>query len=158
MQQKVSEGTLTVSGSNDVLTMALGPEHPGRVRAAGTGVSTLKYFNLPRQRRVKFEDKFEERLRTIVQEEQLKFEARTQQLVAAERENILNQVRQLLPNFDATMIKQSTPPFPIQGQEQSPKNPMSDKASCSGAIGVKAINFEEENNNAEQAGEEKMVS
>ncbi|VVA32893.1 PREDICTED: PRUPE_6G193600, partial [Prunus dulcis] len=32
LQKQVSEGTLIVSGSNDVLTMALGPEHPGRVR------------------------------------------------------------------------------------------------------------------------------
>ncbi|CAL8152643.1 unnamed protein product [Prunus armeniaca] len=32
LQKQVSEGSLTVSGSNDVLTMALGPEHPGRVR------------------------------------------------------------------------------------------------------------------------------
>ncbi|CAL8988333.1 unnamed protein product [Prunus brigantina] len=32
LQKQVSEGSLTVSGSNDVLTMALGPEHPRRVR------------------------------------------------------------------------------------------------------------------------------
>ncbi|BBH07214.1 hypothetical protein Prudu_019087 [Prunus dulcis] len=37
LQKQVSEGTLTVSGSNDVLTMALGPEHPGRVRGVGAG-------------------------------------------------------------------------------------------------------------------------
>ncbi|CAL2228499.1 unnamed protein product [Prunus armeniaca] len=29
IQKQVSEVTLTVSGSNDVLTMALGPKHPG---------------------------------------------------------------------------------------------------------------------------------
>ncbi|CAL9010840.1 unnamed protein product, partial [Prunus brigantina] len=32
LQKQVSEGKVSVSGSNDVLTMALGPEHPGRVR------------------------------------------------------------------------------------------------------------------------------
>ncbi|CAL2246419.1 unnamed protein product [Prunus armeniaca] len=32
LQKQVSEGTLTISGSNDVLTMALGPEHPRRVK------------------------------------------------------------------------------------------------------------------------------
>ncbi|VVA34696.1 PREDICTED: transposon, partial [Prunus dulcis] len=32
LQKQVSEGKVSVHGSNDVLTMALGPEHPGRVR------------------------------------------------------------------------------------------------------------------------------
>lgn len=158
MQQKVSEGTVTVSGSNDVLTMALGPEHPGRVRAAGAWVSTSQYFHLPRKQRVKFADQLTESVRKIVREEQLKMEARTQQLVAAERENMLNQLRQLFPNFDPTMLKLSTPPFPIQGQDHSPKNPMSDKASCSGAIDVRALNFEDENANAEPQQDETMVT
>ncbi|CAL9012147.1 unnamed protein product [Prunus brigantina] len=35
LQKQVSEGKVSVSGSNDVLTMALGPEHPGRVRGVG---------------------------------------------------------------------------------------------------------------------------
>ncbi|CAL2257850.1 unnamed protein product [Prunus armeniaca] len=36
LKKQVSEGTLTVSGSNDVLTLALGtPEHGGRVRGVG---------------------------------------------------------------------------------------------------------------------------
>ncbi|CAL9000672.1 unnamed protein product [Prunus brigantina] len=39
LQKQVSEGSLTVSGSNDVLTMASGPEHPGRVRGVGAGIS-----------------------------------------------------------------------------------------------------------------------
>ncbi|KAI5338456.1 hypothetical protein L3X38_017727 [Prunus dulcis] len=68
LQKQVSEGTLIVSGSNDVLTMALGPEHPGRVR----------------------------------------------------------------------------------GQEQSPKNPMSNKESCSGALDVRVLNFEDDNAKDEQ--------
>ncbi|CAL8993752.1 unnamed protein product [Prunus brigantina] len=49
LQKQVSEGTLTVSRSNDVLTMALGPEHPRRVRGVGAGIFTRQYFNLPRQ-------------------------------------------------------------------------------------------------------------
>ncbi|BBH05550.1 hypothetical protein Prudu_016974 [Prunus dulcis] len=31
LQKQVSEGKVSVYGSNDVLTMALGPEHPGRI-------------------------------------------------------------------------------------------------------------------------------
>ncbi|CAL9018215.1 unnamed protein product, partial [Prunus brigantina] len=38
LQKQVSEGKVSVSGSNDVLTMALGPEHPGRVRGVTEGV------------------------------------------------------------------------------------------------------------------------
>ncbi|CAL2240023.1 unnamed protein product [Prunus armeniaca] len=51
LQKQVSEGSLSVSGSNDVLTLALGPEHPGRVRGVGAGISPRQYFNLPRQQR-----------------------------------------------------------------------------------------------------------
>ncbi|KAI5316295.1 hypothetical protein L3X38_036002 [Prunus dulcis] len=47
LKKQVSEGTLTVSGSNDVLTLALGtPEHGGRVRGVGAGVSPTQFFNL----------------------------------------------------------------------------------------------------------------
>ncbi|KAI5343501.1 hypothetical protein L3X38_011377 [Prunus dulcis] len=141
LQKQVSEGTLTVSGSNDVLTMALGPEHPGRVRGVGAGISTGQYINLPRQHRVKFADLLKESVRDVLKEETLKMEARTKQLVEAERENLLNQLHQLIPNFDPSMLKLTT----IQGPEQSPKNPMSDKASCSGALDVRALNFEDDN-------------
>ncbi|KAI5344037.1 hypothetical protein L3X38_011914 [Prunus dulcis] len=65
LKKQVSDGTLTVSGSNAVLTMALGtPKHGGRVRG---------------------------------------------------------------------MLKHPISSIPIAAQEQSPKNPMFDKASCSGA-------------------------
>ncbi|BBN69659.1 hypothetical protein Prudu_1083S000100 [Prunus dulcis] len=37
LQKQVSEGKVSVHGSNDVLTMALGPEHPGRLRGVGAG-------------------------------------------------------------------------------------------------------------------------
>ncbi|CAL9018746.1 unnamed protein product [Prunus brigantina] len=39
LQKQVSEGKVSVSGSNDVLTMALGPEHPGRVRGPSLGLA-----------------------------------------------------------------------------------------------------------------------
>ncbi|CAL9018101.1 unnamed protein product [Prunus brigantina] len=130
LQKQVSEGSLTVSGSNDVLTMALGPEHPGRVRGVGAGIFPWQYFNLPRQQRVKFADQLKENVRLVLQEETLKMEARsreetlkmearTKQLVEAERENLLSQLSQLIPNFDPSMLKPKTSPY---------------KASCSGAL------------------------
>ena len=88
----------------------------------------------------------EHRLRDAMAEQEKKLEARTHQIVAAERENLLNQLHHFIPNFDPTMLK----PLPIQPQEQSPKNPMSDKASCSGALDAKALNYEEENEDAAQ--------
>ncbi|CAL2234804.1 unnamed protein product [Prunus armeniaca] len=49
LKKQVSEGTLTISGSNDVLTLALGtPEHGRRVRGVGAGVSPTQFFNLLR--------------------------------------------------------------------------------------------------------------
>ncbi|CAL8169363.1 unnamed protein product [Prunus armeniaca] len=66
-------------------------------------------------------------------EETLRMEARTMQLVEAEREHLLSQLSQLIPNFDPSMLKPKTSPCQNQGVEQSPKNPISDKASCSGA-------------------------
>ncbi|CAL8169003.1 unnamed protein product [Prunus armeniaca] len=141
LQKQVNEGTRTVSGSNDVLTTALGPENPRRVRGVGAEISTRQYFNLPRQQRVKFADQLKESVRDVLKEETLKMEARTKQFVEAKRENLLNQLRQLIPNFDPSVLKLTT----IQGPEQSPKNPMSDKESCSGALDVRALNFEDDN-------------
>ncbi|CAL8991830.1 unnamed protein product [Prunus brigantina] len=76
-------------------------------------------------------------------EETLKIEARTKQLVEAERENLLSQLSQLIPNFDPCMLKPKTSPCQNQGQEQSSKNPTSDKANCSGADG-RSLHFEDD--------------
>ncbi|KAL6279576.1 hypothetical protein ACE6H2_016457 [Prunus campanulata] len=121
--------------------MALGPEHPGRVRGVGAGVSPKQYFNLPRQQKVRFADQLKESVRLVLQEETLKMEARTKQLVEAKRENLLSQLSNLIPNFDPSVLKLNTL---SQIQGQSPKNPMSDKASCFGALDVRALQFEED--------------
>ncbi|KAI5351241.1 hypothetical protein L3X38_004132 [Prunus dulcis] len=146
LQKQVSEGKVSVHGSNDVLTMALGPEHPGRLRAVGVGISPRQYFNLPKPQRVSFDDRLKESLRVLIQEETkkmeakareetLRMEARTKQLVEAEREHFLSQLSQLIPNFDPTMLKTRI--------SQSPKNPMSDKASCSGGD-VRSLHVEDD--------------
>ncbi|KAI5327383.1 hypothetical protein L3X38_026779 [Prunus dulcis] len=138
LQKQVSEGKVSVYGSNDVLTMALGPEHPGRVRGVGAGIFPRQYFNLPKPQRMSFDDCLKDSLRVLIQEETkkmeakareeaLRMEARTKQLVEAESEHFLSQLSQLIPNFDPSMLKPRI--------SQSPKNPMSDKASCSGGDG-----------------------
>ncbi|CAL9012648.1 unnamed protein product [Prunus brigantina] len=68
-------------------------------------------------------------------EEALRMEARTKQLVEAEREHFLSQLSQLIPNFDLSMLKPRI--------SQSPKNPMSDKASCSWGD-VRSLHFEDD--------------
>ncbi|BBH03530.1 hypothetical protein Prudu_014434 [Prunus dulcis] len=110
LQKQVSEGKVSVYGSNDVLTMALGPEHPGRVRG-----------------RMSFDDRLKDSLRVLLQEETKKMEAKAREealRMEAEMEHFLSQLSQLIPNFDPSMLKPRI--------SQSPKNPMSDKASCSG--------------------------
>ncbi|CAL8085242.1 unnamed protein product [Prunus armeniaca] len=66
--------------------------------------------------------------------------------VRAEREIMLKQYSQLISNFDPNMLSKipTTPitPIPPIPQEQSPKNPMCDKASCSN---VRAPKLDEDN-------------
>ncbi|CAL2271934.1 unnamed protein product [Prunus armeniaca] len=166
LQKQVAEGSLSLTGSNDVLTLALGPEHPGRVRGVGAGISPRQFFNLPRPQRVKFADQLKESVRIVLQEETkkmearsreeaLRMEARTKQLVEAEREHLLSQLSHLIPNFDPSMLKPKTSPCQNQGLEQSPKNPMFDKASCSGAD-VRSLHLEDDTaKNGEQQEETK---
>ncbi|BBG96904.1 hypothetical protein Prudu_005860 [Prunus dulcis] len=105
LQKQVSEGKVSVHGSNDVLTMALGPEHPGRLRGVGAGISPRQYFNLPKPQRSS-PSKETKKMEAKAREETLRMEARTKQLVEAEREHFLSQLSQLIPNFDPTMLKQ----------------------------------------------------
>ncbi|CAL2247765.1 unnamed protein product [Prunus armeniaca] len=131
--------------------MALGtPEHRGRVRGVGAGVSPTQFFNLPRQQRVKFANKLKEIVMAAVREETKTMEARAKEsvmeAVRAEREIMLKQFSQLIPNFDPNMLSKipTTPitPIPPITQDQSPKNSMSDKASCSN---VRAPELDEDN-------------
>ncbi|CAL2228644.1 unnamed protein product [Prunus armeniaca] len=155
LQKQVAEGSLSLTGSNDVLTLALGPEHLGRVRGVGAGISPRQFFNLPRPQRVKFADQLKESVRIVLQEETKKMEARTKQLVEAEREHLLSQLSHLIPNFDPSMLKPKTSPCQNQGLQQSPKNPMSDKASCSEAE-VRSLHLEDDTaRNGEQQEETK---
>ncbi|CAL9018535.1 unnamed protein product [Prunus brigantina] len=81
-------------------------------------------------------------------EEALRMEARTKQLVEAEREHFLSQLSQLIPNFDPSMLKPRI--------SQSPKNPMSDKASCSGGD-VRSLHFEDDTAKNGEHQEKKVI-
>ncbi|BBH05767.1 hypothetical protein Prudu_017252 [Prunus dulcis] len=137
LQKQVSEGKVRVDGSKDVLTMALGPEHPGRLRGVGAGISPRQYFNLPKPQRVSFDDRLKESLKVLLEEETKKMEAKARE----EALRMEARTKQL-----ACLKKIS----------QSPKNPMSDKASCSGGE-VKSLHSEDDNakNGEHQQEEEK---
>lgn len=52
LRKKIANGNLTISRSDDVLTLALGtPEHAGRVRGVGGDVNPSTYFNFPKRRK-----------------------------------------------------------------------------------------------------------
>ncbi|KAI5335954.1 hypothetical protein L3X38_026088 [Prunus dulcis] len=83
----------------------------------------------------------------VVREETKKIEARAKESVTeavrAEREILLKQFSQLIPNFEPNLLcKTPTTPITPIPQERSPKNPMSDKASCSN---VRALEMDEDN-------------
>ena len=47
LEEQASQGSFVPHGCLDVLTAAIRrPEHPGRVRATGTGVTIKQYFGL----------------------------------------------------------------------------------------------------------------
>ena len=45
LEEQASQGSFVTHGRHDILTAAIGrPEHPGRVRATGAGVTIEQYF------------------------------------------------------------------------------------------------------------------
>jgi len=45
LEEQASQGSFVPHGRQDVLTIVIGrPEHPGRVRAVGVGVTIKQYF------------------------------------------------------------------------------------------------------------------
>ncbi|KAI5334665.1 hypothetical protein L3X38_024798 [Prunus dulcis] len=131
LQKQVSEGKVRVDGSKDVLTMALGPEHPGRLRGVGAGISPRQYFNLPKPQRVSFDDRLKESLRVLLQEETKKMEAKAKE--------------------EALRMEARTKQLPKPQKSMS-----SDKASCSGGE-VKSLHYEDDKakNGEHQQEEEK---
>ncbi|KAF9597486.1 hypothetical protein IFM89_018932 [Coptis chinensis] len=66
VEKKVNEGTLEVEGTKDVPTLALGtPEHGGRVRGVGDGVTPTQYFRLIKRGSKKHPKNKEEKSRLL---------------------------------------------------------------------------------------------
>ncbi|XP_060962184.1 uncharacterized protein LOC115720481 [Cannabis sativa] len=63
LRKQLEEGTISVEGKNDILTMALGTdEHGGRVRGLGYGVTQTQFFHTPRPTKRKNKDEDNEAL------------------------------------------------------------------------------------------------
>ncbi|XP_040364380.1 uncharacterized protein LOC121049956 [Rosa chinensis] len=70
LRKREAEGEIATSGSDDVLTLALGnPEHRGRVRDVGGNVKPDLYFNLPKRQKMTFEQRTRLSLKKILEEE-----------------------------------------------------------------------------------------
>ncbi|KAI5327115.1 hypothetical protein L3X38_026511 [Prunus dulcis] len=137
LQKQVSEGKVRVDGSKDVLTMALGPEHPGRLRGVGAGISPRQYFNLPKPQRVSFDDRLKESLRVLLQEETNKMEAKAKE--------------------EALRMEARTKQLACLNKElaKAPKILyMSDKASCSGGDNAKNGEHQQEEEKEEEKRDE----
>lgn len=73
MTSQVADGTLSTQGTNDILTMALcTPEHNGRVRAVGAGVTPSVFFHLTRRGSKKHINELESSL--LMEQEKRKME------------------------------------------------------------------------------------
>ncbi|BBH05762.1 hypothetical protein Prudu_017246 [Prunus dulcis] len=69
LQKQVSEGKVRVDGSKDVLTMALGPEHPGRLRGVGAGFPQGSISIYPNHRGLALTTVLKESLKVLLEEE-----------------------------------------------------------------------------------------
>lgn len=114
MLAKKNKGELAISGSHDVLTMALKtPEHAGRVRGIGGNVNPSTYFHLPRQRRQSVS-------KAMYLEHQKLFEE-TKKMFEKEREKERTYFLKKIAELEAKLNRN----IPI-----TPSPPISDKTSC----------------------------
>lgn len=85
LRQKERKGDLTISGTTDVLTLALGtPEHVGRVRGVGGFVQPNQYFHLPKRRKESVHETVRLSVKQKLEEEREKMEAEIREKVLAE--------------------------------------------------------------------------
>ncbi|XP_024163760.1 caldesmon-like [Rosa chinensis] len=91
LKRKERDGELTVNGSNDVLTLALGtPEHTGRVRGIGGYVCNPNgYFNLPKRRKDNVNESMRQSVRKILEEEKQKLEDELREKIYAEEREVI---------------------------------------------------------------------
>ncbi|KAH1221938.1 hypothetical protein GmHk_12G035238 [Glycine max] len=121
-EEQVTQGSFVSHGRQDVLAAAIGrPEHPGRVRAAGAGVTIKQYFgSAPRTSR------------SASSLPPNKLQQLTQQIRDQLEESITEKVtRQVMASFSQlqSQMQSQAPPEPLVGP--GPSGPrVSTKGSC----------------------------
>lgn len=91
MKRRVSEGEVTVDGTEDVLTKVLGTsEHGGRVRGQGAYVKQSTYFNLPKHKKKgkTIEERIQEGVQRFMKEESEKIAQQRDAFWAGEIEKL----------------------------------------------------------------------
>ncbi|PRQ34194.1 putative transposase, Ptta/En/Spm, plant [Rosa chinensis] len=107
LKRKERDGELTVNGSTDVLTLALGtPEHRGRVRGIGGYVCNPNgYFHLPKRRKESVNESMRQSMRKILEEEKQKLEDELREKICAkEREKIVTEEREKIAAHEREKI------------------------------------------------------
>ncbi|XP_024178951.1 uncharacterized protein LOC112184961 [Rosa chinensis] len=106
LKEKVASGELSTSGSNDVLTLALGtPEHGGRVRGVGAYVNPSSYFHTPKRRRESIQETIRISVQKILEEQKDKIiEEAKQQAIKEERAFWVHKLAQLEAKVDAREV------------------------------------------------------
>ncbi|XP_062021061.1 uncharacterized protein LOC133737549 [Rosa rugosa] len=88
LKKRVATGELSIEGSDDILTLALGtPEHGGRVRGVGGQMNPSTYFNLPKRRKQSLEATVRVSVQKIMLEEKEK-------IVEDAREKIIEEAKE----------------------------------------------------------------
>ncbi|PRQ34677.1 hypothetical protein RchiOBHm_Chr5g0071741 [Rosa chinensis] len=88
LKKRVATGELSIEGSDDILTLALGtPEHGGRVRGVGGQMNPSTYFNLPKRRKQSLEATIRVSVKKIMLEEKEK-------IVEDAREKIIEEAKE----------------------------------------------------------------
>ncbi|KAL6289374.1 hypothetical protein ACE6H2_006884 [Prunus campanulata] len=125
LMKEKEEGTLTISGSNDVLSMALGtPEHAGRVRGVGGNVKPSAYFKVPRKKRecvskvmLEQRDSWIMETRKMMEEQQKRHEA-AQQALQNQIEMLKVVINTQVPN-NTSLQSPNIHPSPILSEKAS---------------------------------------
>ncbi|XP_062027082.1 uncharacterized protein LOC133743232 [Rosa rugosa] len=143
LKKREAEGEITTSGSDDVLTIALGnPEHHGRVRGVGGTVKPAAYFQLPKRQRNIVEETVRSSVKKILEEndcliakERAKWEEERDRQLAEERAYWSEKIARIEAKIDGKELAVDTPKSATLVNEVG-----SGQGSCS-RPGEKGVNY-----------------
>ncbi|XP_040367463.1 uncharacterized protein LOC112179893 [Rosa chinensis] len=135
LKEKVAIGELNTSGSDDVLTLALGtPEHPGRVRGVGGYVNPSIYFHFPKRRKESIQEAVKVSVQKILQEQKEKIiEEAKEQILQEHKEKIIeNAKEQIIAEERAFWIAKFAE---LEAKVDGRRSGTSNKSNLHGSVG-----------------------